>query len=210
MTRAAWIHAFNGIAGDMTLGALIDAGADIDTIRSELGRLGVDGWQLSADTVFRNGIAAANVHVSTEDGAHPRNAAQIIELVAEAGLPDRVVHRATAIFEALAVAEGHVHREAPETVHFHEVGGLDAIVDVVGSCIALELLDIDHTQGEGIARSAHGLIPNPAPATVRLLEGIPVVGLDVGLELTTPTGAAIVRAHARHVDRSERLRSWRR
>jgi len=202
MTRAVWIHAFNGIAGDMTLGALIDAGADVEAVRSELARLDVDGWEFTADTIFRNGIAAVNLTVETDDGSHARNAAQIIELVDGAGLPERVVRRATAIFQALAKAEGKVHQENPNDVHFHEVGGLDAIIDIVGSCIALELLEVDQVfvspvaQGVGVARSAHGIIPNPAPATVRLLEGIPVVGLEVGVELTTPTGAAIVRALA--------------
>ncbi len=197
-----WIHPFNGIAGDMTLGALIDAGADADEIRADLHKLSVDGWELNTAEVFRNGIGAVNLTVDADEGHVHRTARDIIELVSAAGLNERVVARSTAVFEALAQAEGHVHRTDPDTVHFHEVGGIDAIVDVVGSCLALEQLGIDRivvapvTVGRGMAKSAHGVIPNPAPATMQLLEGVPVRGLDVQVELTTPTGAALVRALA--------------
>jgi uncharacterized protein (TIGR00299 family) protein len=199
-----WIHPFNGIAGDMTLGALIDAGADIEQIRADLKSLDVDGWSLIAEQVFRNGIGAVNVTVDANEGHVHRTASDIISLVSNADLPPRVIERARAVFTALADAEGHVHRADPPTVHFHEVGGIDAIVDVVGSCLALEQLGVDRivvapvAVGQGIAKSAHGLIPNPAPATVRLLEGLPIRGLDLRVELTTPTGAAIVAALADH------------
>lgn len=208
MTTALWIHPFNGIAGDMTLGALIDAGADIDQIRAGLDLLKVDGWTILTEQVFRNGIGAVNLTVDTDEGHSHRTAADIIALVENAvgpdgfGLPPRVIDRATRVFRALAEAEGHVHRTDPGSVHFHEVGGIDAIVDVVGSCLALEQLGIERivvapvATGQGIAKSAHGLIPNPAPATVRLLEGVPARGIDVRVELTTPTGAAIVAALA--------------
>ena len=197
-----WIHPFNGIAGDMTLGALIAAGADIDLLRADLAKLDVDGWELHAESISRNGIGAVNVTVETNEGHSHRTAGDIISLVQNAGLPTRVTERATAVFTALAEAEGHIHQANPSSVHFHEVGGIDAIIDVVGSCLALEALDIDRivaapvVMGQGMARSAHGIIPNPAPATVRLLEGVPVKGLDVRVELTTPTGAAIVTALA--------------
>jgi uncharacterized protein (TIGR00299 family) protein len=202
MTTTLWIHPFNGIAGDMTLGALIDAGADVDQICADLKSLDVDGWSLNAEQVFRNGIGAVNVTVEANEGHVHRTADDIISLVSKAGLPQRVVERARAVFTALADAEGHIHRADPSTVQFHEVGGIDAIVDVVGSCLALEQLGVDRivvapvAVGQGIAKSAHGLIPNPAPATVRLLEGVPVRGIDLRVELTTPTGAAIVAALA--------------
>ena len=197
-----WIHPFNGIAGDMTLGALIDAGANVDDIRTGLNTLGVEGWTLKAEEVFRNGIGAINLTVDADEGHVHRTAADITDLVTKAGLPEQVTTRAIAVFDALAKAEGHIHRVDPSTVHFHEVGGIDAIVDVVGSCLALEQLGVDRivvapvAVGQGIAKSAHGIIPNPAPATVRLLEGVPVKGLDVRVELTTPTGAALVVALA--------------
>jgi len=199
-----WIHPFNGIAGDMTLGALIDAGADVEQIRADLKSLDVDGWSLNAEQVSRNGIGAVNVTVEANEGHVHRTASDVISLVSNADLPARVIERARAVFTALAQAEGHVHRADPSTVHFHEVGGIDAIVDVVGSCLALEQLGVDRivvapvAVGQGIAKSAHGVIPNPAPATVRLLEGVPVRGLDLRVELTTPTGAAIVAALADH------------
>lgn len=202
VTTTLWIHPFNGIAGDMMLGALLDAGADVKQLRTDLASLGVPGWELRVDEVFRNGIGAANVQVIADEGHVHRTASDIIELVAGANLPERVTDRASRVFRALAEAEGHVHRTDPAAVHFHEVGGIDAIIDVVGSCLALEQLGIDTivvapvANGRGMAKSAHGIIPNPAPATAKLLEGVPVRGLDVQVELTTPTGAALVAALA--------------
>ena len=200
--KTLWIHPFNGVAGDMTLGALIAAGVDVDQVRAGMEKLDIDGWELRIDDVSRNGIGAINLTVETDEGHSHRTAGDIIALVENAGLTERVVERATAVFTALAEAEGRIHQVDPASVHFHEVGGIDAIVDVVGSCLALELLDIERivvapvAMGQGMARSAHGIIPNPAPATVVLLEGVPVKGLDVTVELTTPTGAAIVKALA--------------
>ncbi len=197
-----WIHPFNGIAGDMTLGALIDAGVDVEQLRTDLGRLDVDGWELKVEKISRNGIGATNVTVETNEGHSHRTAGDIITLVEAAGLPTRATDRAVAVFTALAEAEGKIHQADPASVHFHEVGGIDAIIDVVGTCLCLEALDVDRivvapvAMGQGIAKSAHGKIPNPAPATVALLEGVPVKGLDVRVELTTPTGAAIVAALA--------------
>ena len=197
-----WIHPFNGIAGDMTLGALIAAGADVEYVRGGLEKLDVDGWELRTESISRNGIGAINVTVETNEGHSHRTAGDIISLVQDAGLAHRVTERATAVFTALAEAEGRVHQADPVSVHFHEVGGIDAIVDVVGTCLALESLEVDRVvvapvaMGHGMARSAHGIIPNPAPATIVLLESVPVKGLDVTVELTTPTGAAIVKALA--------------
>ncbi|MEE9414538.1 MAG: nickel pincer cofactor biosynthesis protein LarC [Acidimicrobiales bacterium] len=198
--RVAWFHAFSGIAGDMTLAALIDAGADEDEIRAMLGGLAVNGWELAVEPTMRGGIAATNVQVRVSDTKTQRTAAEVIELIESSALPDRVRKRSVATFVALAGAEAALHDQVVADVHLHEVGGHDAIVDVVGSAIALELLGIDLVEsspvavGQGTVRSAHGLIPNPAPATVRLLEGIPSYGLDIDLELTTPTGAALLAA----------------
>ena len=186
----------------MALGSLVDAGADLDEVAAIVQRLPVGGWSVEAEPVLRCGIAATQVHVHTEETSVVRTAAHIAALVEEARLPDRVRQRALAVFGALADAEGRLHRRPPEQVHFHEVGGLDAIVDVVGTCAALELLEIDAvyasavTTGTGMVRSAHGLLPNPAPAVVELLAAVhaPTVGLDVGVELTTPTGAALLAA----------------
>jgi pyridinium-3,5-bisthiocarboxylic acid mononucleotide nickel chelatase len=196
----AWFHCHTGIAGDMALASLVDAGADLDTVRELLQRLPVDGWSLQAEPVLRGGIAATQVHVGADDDAVVRTAAHIIGLVEEAQLPERVSRRALAVFRALAEAEGRLHRRPPEQVHFHEVGGIDAIVDVVGTCAALEVLGVDAVyaspvaQGTGMIKAAHGLLPNPAPAVVELLQGAPTYGLDLPYELTTPTGAALLAA----------------
>lgn len=204
MTRLAWFHCFSGVAGDMALGSLLDAGADVDEVRSMVERLPVRGWSLEVEPVMRCGIAATKAHVHADDTTVVRTASHIAGVVEEARLPDRVRRRALAVFGALADAEGRLHRRPPEQVHFHEVGGLDAIVDVVGTCAALEVLEIDTVYasviatGTGMVRSAHGLLPNPAPAVVELLAavGAPSRGLDLGVELTTPTGAALVTALA--------------
>jgi len=199
-SRVAWFHCFSGIAGDMAMGALVDAGADLDEVRNLCERLPVGGWALEAEATMRTGIGGTKIHVHAEPSTVVRTAAHISGMVEEARLPDRVRHRALATFDALAQAEGHLHRRPPESVHFHEVGGIDAIIDVVGTCAALEVLGIDEVdaspvaQGIGMERSAHGLLPIPAPAVVELLRGAPTYQLDVAMELTTPTGAALLAA----------------
>ncbi len=201
MTNVAWFHCFCGIAGDMALGSLIDAGADIDDVREICNRIPVGGWKLDAESVMRGGVGATHVIVHTEESGVVRTAGHISALIEEARLPERVRRRALATFDALARAEGRLHRRPPEQVHFHEVGGLDAIVDVVGTCAALELLDIEEVHssavanGVGMVRAAHGLLPNPAPAVVELLRGAPTFGVDIAAELTTPTGAALLAAN---------------
>jgi uncharacterized protein (TIGR00299 family) protein len=196
----AWFHCFSGIAGDMALGSLLDAGADLDEVRNLLGRLPVDGWRLEVEPVLRGGIAATKAHVHVVESAVVRTALHITGMVEEARLPERVARRALGTFRALADVEGQLHRRSPEQVHFHEVGGLDAIVDVVGTAAALEVLGVDAVHaspvatGTGMVRSAHGLLPNPAPAVVALLRGAPTYGVDVPVELTTPTGAALLAA----------------
>jgi hypothetical protein len=202
MTTVAWFHCFSGIAGDMALGSLVDAGADLDEVRGLLQRLPVDNWSVEAEPVLRCGIAATQVHVHSDDDAVVRTAAHITGLVEEARLPTPVATRALATFRLLAEVEGQLHRRPPEQVHFHEVGGIDAIVDVVGTCAALHILGIDEVraspvaQGTGMVRAAHGLLPNPPPAVVGLLRGAPTYGVDIPVELTTPTGAALLAANA--------------
>ena len=206
MTRqVAWFHPFSGIAGDMTLGALLDAGADLDSVVATLDGLNVDGWALSTEQVDRNGIRATRAVVDAPEQHHHRHWTDIRSLLEQADIPDRVKSRSLTVFEVLAVAEGKVHGVPPEEVHFHEVGALDAIVDIVGSCAALESLGIDEITsgpvavGIGTISAAHGILPNPPPAVVNLLENIPTIGIDVDLELTTPTGAALVKGLATSV-----------
>lgn len=198
----AWFHCFSGIAGDMALGALIDAGADLDEVRAMCERLPIGGWALEAEEVLRGGIGATDVKVHVAASTVVRTAAHITGLIEEARLPHRIRDRALATFGLLAEAEGRLHRRPAEQVHFHEVGGVDAIIDVVGTCTALELLDVDEVHaspvatGLGMVRSAHGLIPNPAPAVSELLRDVPTYGIDTRVELTTPTGAALLAALA--------------
>ena len=202
MPTLAWFHCFSGIAGDMALGALLDAGADVHEVRQLVGRVPVTGWSLDIEGVTRCGIAATKAHVRVEESTVVRTFSHIEAMIEEARLPDRVRQRSLATFRVLAEAEGRLHRRPPEQVHFHEVGGLDAIVDIVGTCAALEVLGIDDVHaspvanGLGMIRAAHGLLPNPAPAVVELLRGAPTYGVDLALELTTPTGAALLAANA--------------
>ncbi len=198
----AWFHCFSGIAGDMALGSLIDAGADVAEVRKLLGRVPFSGWGLTTEPVLRGGIACTRAVISAPDDVVVRTHANIVDMVKGAQLPPRVETRALAVFAALAEVEGRLHRRAAGQVHFHEVGGHDAIIDIVGTASALEVLGVDDVRasavatGMGMVRTAHGLLPNPAPAVVRLLEGVPIYGRDVSVELTTPTGAAILAALA--------------
>ncbi len=196
----AWFHCFAGIAGDMALGSLLDAGADLGEVLALLERLPLGGWSLEVEPVLRGGIAASRAVVSVEDTVVVRTHAHIVGLVGEARLPERVTRRALATFAVLADVEAALHRRPVDQVHFHEVGGHDTIVDIVGTAAALEVLGIDEVQaspvatGLGMVRAAHGMLPNPAPAVVALLEGVPTWGRNVPVELTTPTGAALLAA----------------
>jgi uncharacterized protein (TIGR00299 family) protein len=196
----AWFHCFAGIAGDMALGSLLDAGADLSEVLALLERLPLGGWSLEVEPVLRGGIAASRAVVSAEDSVVVRTHAHIVGLIGEARLPERVTERALATFAALAEVEARLHRRPVDQVHFHEVGGHDTIVDIVGTAAALEVLGVDVVRaspvatGLGMVRAAHGMLPNPAPAVVALLEGVPTWGRDVPVELTTPTGAAILAA----------------
>ncbi|MGI8794405.1 MAG: nickel pincer cofactor biosynthesis protein LarC [Acidimicrobiales bacterium] len=200
MPTTAWFHCYAGIAGDMALGSLLDAGADVDEVRSLLERLPVPGWSLEIEPVLRGGVAATKAQVVVQETSVVRTHSHIAALIEESRLPDRVSDRALGTFAALADAEGRLHRRDPAHVHFHEVGGIDAIVDIVGTCAALEILGVDDIKasavatGTGMVRTAHGMLPNPAPAVVELLRGAPTYGRDMSIELTTPTGAALLAA----------------
>jgi len=198
MTTVAWFHCFAGIAGDMALGACLDAGAPLDEVTAILERLPITGWGLEAELVMRGGLAATKAHVKAKADGITRTYGHIAGIIEEARLPDRVRERSQRVFLLLAETEGRLHRRPTASVHFHEVGGIDAIVDIVGTCAALETLGVDEVSastvrvGTGMVRTSHGLLPNPSPAVVDLLKEAPVVGLDVNAELTTPTGAALL------------------
>ena len=195
----AYFDCFSGISGDMTLGALVDAGVSIDVLRSELARLDLAGYGLKAEKVKRGGIAATKVHVVIDQkDQKSRHLSDIIGIIERSSLSPAIKQKSSSIFKRLADAEAKVHATAPEHIHFHEVGAVDAIVDIVGSVVGLELLGITNVQisrinlGSGTVQTAHGLLPVPAPATAELLTGIPAYQSTTQFELTTPTGAAII------------------
>jgi pyridinium-3,5-bisthiocarboxylic acid mononucleotide nickel chelatase len=198
VTTVAWWHCFAGVAGDMALASLIDAGADLGLIERELVGLPVGGWSLEAEETLRAGIACTHVRVRVLDHQVVRTYGHIVGLITEARLPERARQRSLATFARLAEVEGRLHRRPTSQVHFHEVGSTDAILDIVGTCVALELLGVDEircspvAQGTGMVQSAHGSLPIPAPAVVELLAGAPTYGTGLPYELTTPTGAALV------------------
>ncbi len=193
----AYFDCFSGISGDMVLGALVDAGADLRQIEAELRKLGLEHWSISAEKVKRGAIFATHVKVTTEEDHHHRGLSIILKRIDDAGLAPRAADRAKKIFERLAAAEAKVHNIEIEEVHFHEVGAVDSIIDIVGSAIGFDLLGIDEFAcsqfdvGGGRVKTAHGLLPVPAPATAELLRGAPTYSSGIERELVTPTGAAI-------------------
>ncbi len=201
----AYFDPFSGASGDMILGALLDAGLSIDAVSQELTKLGITGFALQAEPAQQHGITGTRIQVKVTDDQPARTWPVIRSLIQLSGLDSQVKQQALAIFERLAHAEASVHGIAPEEVHFHEVGAVDAIVDICGACIGLALLGIEHVYcgpfrlGSGFVRAAHGILPVPAPATAQLLELAhaptlgPVPGYEhVEAELLTPTGAAIL------------------
>lgn len=201
--RSAILDPFSGIAGDMMLGALLGVGLDPAWLRALPARLGLGDVSVEIREVLRGEIVCWKVDFSIPPQPHGRHIAQIRELVNSSGAPDRVRRLADAAFMAIATAEGEIHGMAAEEVHLHEVGAVDAILDVVGSIWGMEVLGVDDVRcgalrtGDGTVRAAHGLLPVPAPATLKLLEGFVVrPGPDGAGELVTPTGAALVRVLA--------------
>jgi uncharacterized protein (TIGR00299 family) protein len=199
--KIAYFDCFAGISGDMTLGALIGAGADPERLREGLAALGISGYRIEIGRKTAGYIEATDVRVIIEEThrPHDRRLAEILETIHGADLSDRVKRTAEGIFRRLAEAEGRVHGYSPEEVHFHEVGALDAIVDIVGAALCLEMLGWPKVVASpmptfhGYVKGAHGVFPLPAPATAEILRGVPWRKLDIEGELVTPTGAAIIR-----------------
>src|SRR5258708_3522463 len=200
MTKLAYFDCFSGISGDMTLGALVDAGCDLALLRSGLEGLLIPGWAISAEKVWKNGLSATFVRVTAEDQTKHRSLSAVLEIFDKSQLCNSVRKNAAAIFRRLGEAEASVHDVPLEKIHFHEVGAVDAIVDIVGACIGCEALGIQKfacsplNVGGGSAKMAHGILPVPAPATAKLLQGKPTYANGVQRELVTPTGAAMVAA----------------
>lgn len=198
----AYFDCFAGISGDMTLGALIDLGVEPGWLQDALTRLPLKGFHLIVTSVVRNGISANLVNVKVTDSKKSRDFKEIKSLLEACPLSDTVKSNSLNIFEKLARAEAGIHGCAPEEVHFHELGGIDAIVDIVGAALCLEKLGINTITasklplGSGFVDCQHGKLPIPAPATIEILKDIPIYGTEATNELVTPTGAAIVASLA--------------
>ena len=200
MTRAAIFDPFSGIAGDMTLGALLQVGLDPDWLRALPGVLGLSGIGVEIQEVIRGEIVCQKVDFEIPPQPHGRHINDIRRIVEASGAPERVRALADRAFTAIATAEGEIHGMSPDDVHLHEVGAVDAILDVVGVIWGLEQLGVERVYcgtialGDGTVKAAHGILPVPAPATLKLLEGHAVrPGPENSGELVTPTGAALIR-----------------
>ena len=202
MKRILYYDCFAGISGDMHLGAMVDLGVDAGYLEKELAKLNIEGFRLEVDRDKRKGISGTRVTVKVD---HPENEKHrhlrhIKEIVNNSGLSDTIKEKSLDIFQRIAVAEAKIHDISVEKVHFHEVGALDSIADIVGAAICQDYFDVDEIHaspvqlGSGFVNCAHGKMPVPAPATAEILEGIPVRKGAVDFEATTPTGAAILAA----------------
>jgi pyridinium-3,5-bisthiocarboxylic acid mononucleotide nickel chelatase len=209
MTRIAYFDMPAGISGDMTLAAFLHAGLPLDDLTYALGPLGLSGYNLRAEAASQHSLGGTRVVVDVEGDQPQRDWRAIRAMIESSGLTDRAKERALRIFGALAAAEASVHGVAVEDVHFHEVGAVDSIVDIVGTAVALDIMGIERiyaspfAQGTGWTQSQHGLIPIPAPATLALIAraNAPTIPLDTDKETVTPTGAAIVTALAEGFER---------
>jgi hypothetical protein len=196
MPLTCYLDAFSGISGDMLVGALADAGADQAALTGAIAALEI-GATVSFEKVRRRGIGATKFHVEVGPQHAHRHLSHIVRIIEKASLPPRAAQHALAVFGRLAEAEAEVHQVPIEKVHFHEVGAADSIADIVGACLAFELLGVDTiicspvNVGSGTVKTEHGILPVPAPATAKLLTGVPVYARGPELELTTPTGAAV-------------------
>lgn len=207
--RIAYFDCIAGVSGDMILGALLDAGLPEATLRQRLAGLRLDGFDLrcqhvvkSTDTLRGDGFSATKVDVLVADDVPARHLPEIEAIVQESDLPRGIKEQGVAIFRRIGEVEARIHGSTLDQVHLHELGGVDTIVDVVGALVGLDALGIEKVyasplpMGRGFVRSAHGPIPLPAPATIALLKGVPVVGSDLDVELVTPTGAALLSSLA--------------
>ena len=199
MTKALYLDCHAGIAGDMLLSALVDLGAHPEDIESELKKLPLDQFKLHFQKRVKQGIHAMTLNIDVKESNHHRHVNDIFKMIDDSTLPERVKYRSKKIFEIIGQAEAKIHGMSFEEVHFHEVGAMDSIIDIIGGCIALEQLGINTLYcsaiptGHGKIHIAHGIYPIPAPATAEILKGIPIAHFDVQSELTTPTGAGFAK-----------------
>lgn len=196
--KIAHFDCFAGIAGDMLLGALIDQGVDLEYLKSELKKLKIDEFELQVERVVKKGVSGTKIHVLYEEGHVHRHLKDIHEILDTSDLDLDIITQAKEVFQKIAVAEAKVHNTTPEKIHFHEVGAMDAIIDVVGTLIGIHQLGVEQITasplhiGAGFVKCAHGMMPVPAPATLEILKGVPTYCRGVKKELVTPTGAALI------------------
>ncbi len=201
--KIAYFDCFSGISGDMVLGAMIDAGLDFEQLKSELAKLPLSNYRIEVAKVEKRAIAATKVNVVAEEKGVVRTWPNVAGLLDASSLDEPIKAKARAVFLRLAQAESKIHRKALDQVHFHEIGAVDSIVDVVSAAAGLHLMGVHEVYssalatGIGLIRTEHGPLPNPAPAVLEILEGAPIYSTGIPAELVTPTGAAIVRTVAR-------------
>jgi uncharacterized protein (TIGR00299 family) protein len=214
LMKIAYFDTIAGISGDMTLGAFVSAGVPLEILRDGIKKLGVSGIELEASHIPKNGITAVKLSVIVSEAkAHHRHMKEIIELIDGSALGIRIKEDSKKIFMEVGKAEASVHGIPVEKVHFHEVGAIDSIVDIVGTAICLDYFNIESVYSSavklgsgGFVESEHGKLPVPAPATVEILRGYPTVMTEISHELTTPTGAAIIKALSCGVLTSEEIK----
>ncbi|HEX2271327.1 MAG TPA: nickel pincer cofactor biosynthesis protein LarC [Pyrinomonadaceae bacterium] len=213
--KTLYFDCFAGASGDMILGAMVAAGVDPDALREQLSLLHVEGFKIDFETVDRSGLSATYARVETVHEHKHRHLSDIRRIIEDSGVTDAAKDLSIRIFTRLAEAEARVHNEPVEKVHFHEVGALDAIVDVVGAAICFDLLKIDRFVssplhvGSGMVKMAHGSFPIPPPAVTELLRGVPFYSGDIPGELLTPTGAAIITTVCKEFGPIPRIRTDR-
>ena len=194
----AYFDCFSGIAGDMILGALIDLGLDINELKNELKKLNISGYEIDVKNIEKNHITGKDVYITVKEKQHHRSLSDINNLIENSSLDVEVKELSKKIFLKLGKAESKIHNVDINEVHFHEVGALDSIIDIVGSAIGFKKLGIKDVfcshlpLGKGFVKCSHGTIPIPAPATIELLKNIPVYQTDTNHEMVTPTGAAVI------------------
>lgn len=198
----AYFDCFSGIAGDMILGALIDLGLDINYLKKELKKLDLSEYEIDVKNIEKNHISCKDVYITVKEKQHHRSLSDINSIIQNSKLDKEVKELSKNIFLRLAEAESKIHNVDINKVHFHEVGAVDSIIDIVGALIGLKKLGIEKVfcsrlpLGKGFVKCSHGKIPIPAPATVELLKNVPVYQTDVNHEMITPTGAAVIIAVA--------------
>ncbi|TKJ44139.1 TIGR00299 family protein, partial [Candidatus Aerophobetes bacterium Ae_b3b] len=196
--RAAYFDCFSGISGDMVLGALVDLGWPVEELKRELDKLDLFGYRIEAKKVAKRGILSTQIKIGAKEEKKERTLEDILSILDKSKLEKKVKERSRAIFTKLASVEAKIHGKSPQKIHFHELGGLDTIIDVVGAVAGMNYLGVGKAYssplplGKGFVKCSHGILPLPAPATLELLKEVPVYGSDIEAELVTPTGAAII------------------